>query len=94
MQARAGCVGEQRGGDGRHGQEEGGAEVGVQLAEEAEGRGEGDALFDVEVEALDFVFLQDGDEGVVVGVELGGVSSGVWMGEGRGEWDVRMRRRR
>jgi hypothetical protein len=40
------------------------------LAEEAEGHGDGDGFFDVEVEALNVVFAEHGDERVVVGVEL------------------------
>jgi hypothetical protein len=42
----------------------------VQLAQKAEGHGDGDGFFDVDVEALDVVFAEDGEEGVVVGVEL------------------------
>jgi hypothetical protein len=41
------------------------------LAEQAEGHGDWDGFFDVDVEALDVVFAQDGEEGVVVGAELG-----------------------
>jgi len=42
----------------------------VQLAEQAEGHADGDGFFDVDVEALDVVFAEDGEEGVVVGFEL------------------------
>lgn len=44
------------------------------MAEEAEGHGDGDGFFDVDVEALDVVLAEHGQEGVVVGVELGGCS--------------------
>jgi U3 small nucleolar ribonucleoprotein component len=56
---------------GGHCEDEVRAEVGVQLAQKAEGHGDGDGFFDVDVEALDVVFAEDGEEGVVVGVELG-----------------------
>lgn len=71
MQTRAAAAGQEGGGDGRHGQEEVGAEVVVQLAQEAEGRGDRDGFFDVQVEAGDGVFSEDREEGVVVGEELG-----------------------
>lgn len=43
----------------------------MQLAQEAEGRGDRDGFFDVQVEAGDGVFSEDREEGVVVGEELG-----------------------
>ena len=56
--------------DRRHCQDEVGSEIVVELAKEAKGHGDGDGFFDVDVEALDVVFAEHGEEGVVVGVEL------------------------
>lgn len=44
----------------------------MELAEEAERHGDGHGFFDIDVEALDVVGAEDGEEGIVVGVELGG----------------------
>lgn len=66
----AGAIAEEGRCDRCHCQDEIGSEVGVELAEQAEGHGDGDGFFDVDVEALDVVFAEHGEEGVVVGVEL------------------------
>lgn len=62
----------------REREEEGGAEVCAEAGEEAEGRGEGDGLFDVEVETLKVVFPYNCREGEVICVELLG-SCELWF---------------
>ena len=58
-------------GDGGHGDEEGGALVGVEGVDEAQGYGDVDVLFDVQVQAVEAVVADDvGEEGLVVGLEL------------------------
>ena len=69
MQAVASAA-EHGGRHGSHSENEVRAHVCVQLAQQAKWHGDWDGFFDVDVDALDFVFAQDGEEGVVVGVEL------------------------
>ena len=64
-------VGEEGGGDGCECDEEGGAEVGAEAGDEPGYGGEGNGLFDVEVEARELVGGDEGVEGRVVGLELG-----------------------